>query len=119
VDRGEIWWVEYPPTAVYKEKDPHMILLLSWDAGTRDQVTGALVTGTARETDQEVELDHRDGMKKRCVVNLDTLYTLPTQWIKRKERRISVAKMREVERAIHYALGIELPCGVIPHLPLR
>jgi len=97
-----------------------MVLLLSWDAGesTRDQVTVALVTGTIRSTRQEVKLDHRDGMKKTCVVNLDTLYTIPVGGLKRRERRISDAKMRDVERAVHYALGIELPCDAMPLLPL-
>lgn len=91
-----------------------MVLLLSWDAGERirDRVSVALVTSTVRGIDAEVELDRADGVPHRCVVNLDDIAPVPYTIIRRDGRvcRLSEAKMLDVSRAIHFALGMRLPC---------
>lgn len=109
MQRGEIWWANLPSA-----DDPHMVLLLSWDAGERirNRVTLALVTSTVRGTDAEVHLERSDGVPHSCVVNLDEIGTVPYSIIKRDGRvcRLSEAKMLEVSRGIHLALGLRLPC---------
>ena len=107
--RGELWWSNIPSSG-----DPHLVLLLSWDAGEgiRDRVTVALVTRTIRGIDAEVHLDRSDGVREPCVVNLDNMATVPYSVFKRDGRisQLSEAKMLEVARAAHLALGFRLPC---------
>lgn len=89
-----------------------MVLLLSWDSGYRfrDRVTVAPITGTIRGLDAEVFLDHNDGFEQGCVVNLDVVATIHRSILDRRVLQLSDGKMREVERAIHLALGMALPC---------
>lgn len=89
-----------------------MVLLLSWDARLRirDRVTVAPITSQIRGVDAEVLLDHNDGMQHACVVNLDVIGTILRSTLDRRVTQLSDAKMREVERAIHLALGMRLPC---------
>jgi mRNA interferase MazF len=91
-----------------------MVLLLSWDAAYRfrDRVTVAPITTSIRGLDAEVFLDHNDGLDRGCVVNLDVIATIRRSILDRRIVQLSVAKMNEVERAIHVALGILLPCEV-------
>jgi mRNA interferase MazF len=113
VTRGEVWWalLTPPPTT---SRAPHMVLLLSWDAGRgiRDRVTVAPITSRIRGLDAEVYLDEADGMAHACVVNLDIVATILSTTLDRRVTKLGDAKMREVERAIHRALGMRLPCAV-------
>src|SRR5438105_2937355 len=91
-----------------------MVLLLSWDAGDhiRDRVAVGLVTTSVRGLDAEVHLDRRDGVPSDCVVNLDDISMIPYSIIQSDGRvcQLSLAKMLDVARAIHLALGIRIPC---------
>ncbi len=91
-----------------------MVLLLSWDAAHRfrDRITVAPITTNIRGLDGEVFLDHNDGLDCGCVVNLDVIATIPRSVLDRRVVRLGDAKMRAVERAMHVALGMPLPCGV-------
>jgi mRNA interferase MazF len=89
-----------------------MVLLLSWDAGMdfRDRVTVAPITTTIRGLDAEVVLDQDDGMREVCAVNCDIIATVFNSTLTRYVTRLSKEKMRQVERAVHEALGMTLPC---------
>jgi mRNA interferase MazF len=91
------------------------VLLLSWDAHGewRDRVTVADVTTTARGLDAEVPLSPADGMPRACVVNLDSLATVPRSVLTRRITTLGPERMREVDRALHLALGIRLPCSMV------
>jgi mRNA-degrading endonuclease toxin of MazEF toxin-antitoxin module len=51
-------------------------------------------------------------MPRNCVINLDRLVTIPRAMLARRITALPVGRMREVERAIHLALGMRLPCRV-------
>ena len=106
MQRGEVWWADYPPD------QRHRVLLLSWDANHnwRDQVTVALVTSTIRDTDAEVHLGPDDGLPSHCVVNLDTLATVGRDRLDTRVCQLKPRRMAEVEAAIHIALGMAVPC---------
>jgi mRNA interferase MazF len=108
VRRAEVWWAERPPGQF------HPVLLLSWDAhGTwRDRVTVADISTRARGLDAEVLLTKGDGMPRPCVVNLDSLATVPRSILQSRITRLSDQRMAEVSRAAHLALGFSLPCTV-------
>jgi mRNA interferase MazF len=106
VRRAEIWWAEHPPG------QRHPVLLLSWDAhgDWRDRVTVADVTTQVRGLDAEVALGPADGMPRPCVVNLDSLATIRRSMLSSRIATLGPARMQDVERAIHLALGVPLPC---------
>lgn len=91
-----------------------MVLLLSWDSrySFRDRVTVAPITSNIRGLDAEVLLDHNDGFERGCAVNLDVIATIRRSVLDRRVLQLSEAKMKQVERAIHLALGMALPCEV-------
>lgn len=91
-----------------------MVLLLSWDAGYRfrDRVTVAPITTRIRRLDAEVFLDHNDGFEQGCVVNMDVIATILRSDLDRRVLQLGEAKMAEVDRAVHLALGMRLPCEV-------
>jgi len=78
--RGEIWWAELP-TPIGKRP----VLLLSRNKAyeVRTAVTVAEITRTRRGIPVEVDLNERDGMPKKCVVNLDTIMTIPKSALKK------------------------------------
>lgn len=101
--RGELWWAELPPPIGTRP-----VLLLSRDSAyaVRAYVTIGVVTSRIREIPAEVVLDRRDGMRKRCVVNLDSIATIPKAALTRRIKPLSKEKIRAVDRAIHFALGL-------------
>ena len=103
--RAEIWWAEPP-------RGQRPVLLLSWDAhgDWRDRVTIAEVTTQVRGLDAEVALGPADGMPRPCVVNLDSLATIRRSVLGSRITTLGSARMQEVERALHLALGVPLPC---------
>ena len=106
MQRAEVWWAAWPPG------QRHPVLLLSWDAGrrTRTQVTVAEVTTTVRGHAQEVALASEDGLPRNCVVNLDRVVTVPRTVLTRRLTALPAHRMDEVERALHLAFGMRLPC---------
>lgn len=90
------------------------MLLLSWDAHGewRDRVTVADVTTRVRGLDAEVALGPADGLPRPCVVNLDSVATIRRSLLSSRVTTLGRARMAEVERALHLALGVPLPCRV-------
>ncbi|MGI9032568.1 MAG: type II toxin-antitoxin system PemK/MazF family toxin [Acidimicrobiales bacterium] len=78
--------------------------------GRRAQITIAEVTTTVRGHAQEVSLGPVDGMPRDCVVNLDRLVTVARTVLVRRITALNTTRMGEVERALHLALGMRLPC---------
>jgi mRNA interferase MazF len=115
MERGEIWWAATPPpSAGGKAIGRRPVLLLSWDAGLgiRDRVTVAPVTTRIRGLDAEVLLDKADGMDEPSAVNCDIVATVLLSTLAERIGVLSDLKMRQVERALHVALGMDLPCGI-------
>lgn len=108
VQRAEVWWAAWSPG------QRHPVLLLSWDAGKgrRTQITIAEVTTTVRGHPQEVSLGPDDGMPRNCVINLDRLITVPRSLIVRPIVTLTEERMAKVDRVLHLALGMRLPCRV-------
>ena len=73
----------------------------------RSAVTIAPVTATVRGIPVEVPLGPEDGMAQPCVVNLDDIGTFKKNSLLRRITELSDEKMREVGRAIKFALDIE------------
>jgi mRNA interferase MazF len=104
VKRGEIWWAELDPPA---GKRP--VLLLSRDEAydVRSLVIIAPVTTRIRNIPAEVPMGIEDGVSQSCVINLDTITTVPKDCLRSRLTTLSPEKLREVEAAIRFALGLE------------
>ena len=102
--RGEIWWAELKPPA-----GRHPVLLLSRNEAyaVRELVTVAPVTTRMRHIPSEVPLGPEDGLPKPCVVNLDTITTIAKRSLQERLVLLSPEKLRAVEAALHFALGLE------------
>ena len=73
----------------------------------RSAVTLAPVTTTVRGIPVEVPLGPEDGMSQPCAVNLDNIGTFKRNRLLRRITELSDEKMREVGRAIKFALDLE------------
>lgn len=102
--RGEIWWAELGPPAGRR-----LVLLLSRDEAysVRDLITVAPVTTRIRHIPSEVPLSLEDALPKPCVVNLDTITTIAKASLHDKLTTLSAEKLKAVETALHFALGME------------
>jgi mRNA interferase MazF len=104
VRRGEIWWAELPRPAGRRP-----VILLSRDEAydVRKLVTIAPVTTRVRGIPVEVALGPKDGMPRECVVNLDTVTTIPKDALRERLTVLSRARMTAVDGALRFALGLQ------------
>jgi mRNA interferase MazF len=104
--RGEVWWANLPPPAGGRP-----VLLLARDKAyeIRTAVTVAEITSTIRSIPVEVLLGKNDGMDRDCVVNLDTIMTIPKQLLVERITVLGGHKMALVNQAIRFALGLPEP----------
>jgi mRNA interferase MazF len=104
VKRGEIWWAELDPPAGRRP-----VVLLSRDEAydVRSLVIIAPVTTRIRNIPAEVVLGTSDGVPQECVINLDTITTVPKDCLRSRLTNLSPKKLKEVEAAIRFTLGLE------------
>ncbi len=102
--RGEIWWAELEPPAGRRP-----VVLLSRDEAyaVRSLIIVAPITTRIRHIASEVLLGTDDGMTRDCVANLDTITTIPKDCLRERLTSLSPQKLKEVEAAIHFALGLD------------
>ncbi len=75
--------------------------------GRRGQVTIAPVPSRIRGVLAEVRLAPSDGLLRPCAVNLDSMVTVSINSIERYITLLTDQKIREINAAIRYALGLE------------
>ena len=102
--RGEIWWAELDPPA---GRRPVILLSRNEAYSVRLLVIVAPVTTRIRHIPSEVILRTDDGMPQDCVVNLDTITTIPKDCLRSRLVTLNAKKLKEVEAAIHFTLGLE------------
>ena len=102
--RGDIWWVELETPA---GRRPVILLSRNEAYSVRSLVIVAPVTTRIRHIPSEVLLGTDDGMPQDCVANLDTITTIPKDCLRSRLVTLNTKKLKEVEAAIHFALGLE------------
>ena len=103
--RGEVWWAELDQPAGRRP-----VLLISRNEAyiVRSIVKVAPVTTRIRNIPTEVPLGTADGMSRNCVVNLDTITTIPKDCLSSRITSLIPQRIKEVEAAIHFAMGMEI-----------
>jgi mRNA interferase MazF len=101
--RGEIWWANFDPPAGRRP-----VVLLSRDEayGIRTSITIAPITRTIRGIPVEVPLDVKDGLPKSCVINLDSISTIPKRLLESRIAVLPADKLRLVRDAVRFALDL-------------
>ena len=93
-----------------------MLLLSRNEAyAVRELVTVAPVTTRIRRIASEVPLGPEDGLPRPCVANLDSITTIPKRSLRDRLTLLSPEKRREVEAALHFALGLDPSFYLPPH----
>src|SRR6266498_3996764 len=100
--RGEIWWADLPVPA---GRSPVVLLSRNEAYAVRELVTIAPITTRVRRIPTEVPLGPAEGLPKACVVNLDTITTIPRRALTEPIRPLPPEKLTAVERALLFALG--------------
>ena len=105
--RGEVWWAELPAPAGRRRP----VLLLSRDEAylVRELVTVARLTTRVRQIPSEVPLGPGDGVPKTCVVNLDTITTIPRRTLTERLTVLSPIKLAAIDRAIRFSRALGEP----------
>jgi len=104
VRRGEIWNADIPAPV-----NPRPVLILTRDKRPlgRPEITVAYLTTKPRFSRAEVPLSTADdGVAKDCVVNLDSINTIPKTWLRRRVCSLSWEKMEEVKAAVQFTLDL-------------
>ena len=103
--RGEIWWADLESPAGQRS-----VVLLSLDEAysVRKLVVTAPVTTRIRNIPSEVPLGMAEGMSQDCVANLDIITTISKNCLSSRLTALNQVKMKELEAAIHFSLGMEL-----------
>ncbi len=101
---GEIWWADLPPPAGRRP-----VLLLSRDEAyaVRELVTVAPVTTRIRRIPVEVSVGREEGLRRRSVVNLDVINTIPKAVLRDRISALRPEKLVAVHAAIRFALAME------------
>ena len=101
--RGEVWWADLPAPA---GRRPVVLLSRNEAYAVRELVTVAPVTTRVRRIPTEVALGSAEGLPKACVVNLDTITTIPRRTLSQPIAPLPAEKLVAVERALMFALGL-------------
>ncbi len=98
----EIWWARLPDPVGRRP-----VLLLSRNAAYDYliRVIVVEVTSTVRGIAVEVPLGRREGLRNKCVANLDNVHVIPKGSLERRIGALSPTRSGQVKRALGYALG--------------
>jgi mRNA interferase MazF len=104
IERGEIRLVQFPRP---DKARPALVLTRSSALGYLSRVTMAPITSAIRGVPSEVAIGPDDGVKQPSAVNLHNVVTVRKEDVGRRVAQLSEPRMREVCRALAFALGCE------------
>ena len=109
--RGEVRWYKFPKP---DKNRPVLILTRTSILDYLGEVTVAPLTRTVRNIPSEVVLAIDDGVSEECAVNCDHLQTVSRGKIGTLITTLAPPKMREVARAVAFALDLSPTAEVGP-----
>ena len=104
MQRGEVRWYTF---VAPDKRRPVVILTRDVVLAYLGEVTVAPVTSIIRDIPSEVLLSTFDGMPRDCAINLDYIQTVSRGKIGALITMLSDEKMRELRRALLFALGFD------------
>ncbi len=105
LSRGDVCWMVFPPP---DNRRPGVILTRDSAIGYLNRITVAPITTTLRSLPSYVVLTPDvDGVPEYSVVNLDCVLSISTKRIGPFIMHLSDTRMREIEAALLFALGVD------------
>ena len=104
IERGQIRLVRFPAP---DKSRPVLVLTRSSAIAYLSRVTVAPITSTIRDVPSEVLVGPGDGLKQPSAVNLHNVVTVEKAVIGRRVAQLDEGKMRDVCRALGFALGCD------------
>ena len=102
LERGDVRLYPFEPP---DKQRPVVILTRQSSLDGLSAIAVAPVTPSIRGVPSEVLLDEADGMKAPCVVTLHNVATVRKTRIGRRVAHLGEDRMKEICRALHFALG--------------
>jgi len=102
--RGDVYWYTFKSP---DKRRPVLILTRTSAIGYLNALTVAPITTTVRDIPSEVFLGREEGLLTDCAANLDNLQTVPKAQIDGLITTLSSLRMREVNQALAFALGMD------------
>lgn len=106
--RGEVWWARIPIPA---GRRPVVLVSRNIAYAVRQKVTVVEVTTRARGLATEVPLGRSEGLPRRCCANADNVVTIDKSWLEERSGTLTLAKLKQLDRALALALGLPVPDG--------
>jgi mRNA interferase MazF len=102
--RGDVYWYTFKAP---NKRRPVLILTRTSAIGYLNALTVAPITTTVRDIPSEVFLSREEGLLSDCAANLDNIQTVPKAQIDGLITTLSSQRMREVNQALAFALGMD------------
>ena len=104
VARNEIYWADLGPPA---GRRPVCVITRDAAAAVLTAITCVPVTRTIRGIRSEVEIGPDEGLPELCVINCNTIVTVPVDALDQDPvGHLDEIKRSELDRALRYALDI-------------
>lgn len=97
----EIHWAELPAPI---GRRPVVLLTRTAAYEYLTKIIVAEITTTIRNIPQEVQLGRSEGMRQRCVANLDNVHVILKSALRERAGAVAPSRQREIKRALGYAL---------------
>lgn len=104
--RGEVRWYTFKAP---DKRRPVLVLTRNSAIGFLNALTVAPITTTVRDIPSEVFLTPEDGLLTNCAANMDNIQTVPKDGLGALIAHLLPERMAEVNQAIHFALGLNVP----------
>jgi mRNA interferase MazF len=101
VNRGEVWWVEWPEVG----RRPYLVLTRQPAIPVLSVLVAVPATSTVRNLPTEVRLGPDDGMPRECALSLDNVTRVPRSLFVERITRLSPDRMHDVCTALELATG--------------
>ena len=102
--RGEVYWVEFPDPVGMR---PAVLVSRDESYSVRSRCVVVPLTRTVRGIPTEVRVGPEDGIPKAGVANADEIVTIPRALLRGRITALPPARMRELDRALGFALGLD------------
>lgn len=104
VARNEVYWADLGPPA---DRRPVAVITRDAAAAVLTSIICVPITRTIRGIRSEVEVGPDQGLPEPCVINCDTIVTVPIEALDRDPvGHLDELKRSELDRALRYALDI-------------
>ena len=111
IRRGEIWWVDFGTPRGSEQGGQRPALIIQNDTGNTHSTTTivAAITTTKSKTPYPFHVEilaKESGLPEDSTIKLEQILTISKSRLTKLAGTLSLTKMREVDRALQFSLGL-------------